>query len=184
MRTKPQTKKRRNTRWQPQKTLNLPIPSLEALELPSDDSTREDTYPEKPLVNSGMRYESSLTRELKISANDVPIAPGSWLTDYDGIAHSINKLTSAAINARNRLEWAGNTIRMLEVALHQKEGAIAKLEGREAIHALPEAPFFDPQTNPEMVVVSKSVVNRALMGLIGVVSGAFFLYCVGVLLFE
>lgn len=175
--------KRRKARWQPPKTLPIPTHTLEPFELPDSDLTKELTPPGRPIVNSGINYESTLTRELKISASDVPVMPGSALTDFDGLAFTINKLTAAAINARNRLEWSGETIRALEVALWQKECALARLEGRQTPPELPQVPFFESHTNPEMIVVSKSVVNRGLMGLIGVVAGAFGLYCVGILLF-
>lgn len=185
MRTKPQTKARRNKRWAPQ-SLSAPTPKtlpIFGLELPEDALVEVQTDPDRQLVNSGMHYESTLTRELKISANDVPVAPGSWLSDYDGIAHTINKLTAAALNARERLSWCGDTIRSLEIMLWQKECHIAKLEGKEPPPQLAKVPFFDALTNPELTVITKPLINRLLMGLIGAVVGFFGLVCIVILLF-
>lgn len=185
MRSAVGTKKRRNKRFAPQKTLTLPIPSLESLELPSDDPTREDTYPEKPLVNSGMRYESTLTRELKISANDVPVMPGSYISDFDGIAHTINKLTSACTNARNRLSWCGQVLREQEIILWQKDVQIANLKGLPIPTEPPPAPFFETETNPgETIVITKRVADRIGMLVIGSIVGLFGLMCVLFLLFA
>ena len=183
-RTPSNTAKRRNKRWKPVPALQ-PIDLTQALELPDDDSTREDTYPDKQIVNSGPHgYESTLTRELKISVGDTPIAPGSWITDYDAIAHTVNKLTVAAVNAKNRLEWAGDTIRALEIALWEKEAHIAKLQGTEPPPSLPKVPFFDVETNPDIVVISKSVVNRAGMILVGSIAGGIGLAMVAYLIFT
>jgi hypothetical protein len=175
MHTKPQTRQRREQRWNG-KTLELPI---------TQENIDNETYPQATIVNSGLRgYESTLTKEFNVKGSDVPVAPGSWVTDYDGLLLTINKLTAACINAKQRLEWSGDTIRALEMALWEKETYIADLTGHERPPQLPKVPFFEYHTNPEMIVVSKSVVNRAGMILVGLLSGGACLAMLWYLIFA
>jgi hypothetical protein len=132
-----------------------------------------------------MRYESTLTRELNINASDVPVMPGSYLSDYDGIAHTINKLTSATLNARERLSWCGEALREQELVLWQKDVQIANLKGIEPPKEPPPAPFFESETNPgETIVITKRVADRIGMLIIGAIAGGFVLLCVFFLIFS
>ena len=184
MRSKPATKARRNKRWIPQQKLHAQLQIIND-DIFDDLSTKEPTYPEHN-INSGLhKEESTLTKELRISANDIPVPRGGFVHDYDGLEMSISRLNSTFVNVRNRLDWAGTIIRSQEIALWEKDCALALLQGHDSPKKPPPIPYFEPHTDPGTVVmISKPIVNRALMGLIGVVSGAFFLYCVGVLLFE
>jgi hypothetical protein len=140
------------------------------------------------LVNSGQDQPTIVAQEddeFHISAHDIPVPHGSTITDYDGIQMTINRLANAFLSSKNRLEWAATTIRQQELALHTKECFLADYEGRERPKPLKPIPFFEEVTETErMIMISKKLVDRFGMILVGVVAGGFGLFAFYQLLFA
>lgn len=166
-------------------TLELPIqPPSQAPDLD------EEPYTKYGRVNSARdmpRYEDTMDRELNnISVNQVPVPPGSYVTDYDGIQMTLARLSQAFIAVRTRLEWCGYTIRAQEIEIHEKKLQLSKLDPKH--HEMPDelrkVPFYDEPTVPgKLMMVTYSVVNRAGMIAAGIVSAAFMLMTFYKLLF-
>jgi len=177
-RSKINTRQRRNKAFS---LLNQPLPVTipEAPVKPEfQDTYTQMGYP----VNHGLQYEEPLEdtmdRELNsISASDVPVPGGSYITDYDGIQLTISKLSMAFMNARSRLEWAGHTISTQEKALYEKERLLADIQGIKTPPRPPKAPFFTEPTNAgEIIMVTREVANRFGMIAVGTAAGSFFLF--------
>lgn len=136
-------------------------------------------------INSGLSINSTEEREFQqISAHDVPVPPGSHITDYDGISATINRLTNAFLSAKNRLNWAGHTIRQQEIELHKKECFLADYENRERPKPLRPVPFYEEPTESKNVTIIYDDTIK-LMGIIwaGITAGAFILMCLYKLIF-
>jgi len=153
--------------------------TAKTLEIATDEDfehlEHEPTYPEHRLNVGVARPESTLTRELNISANDVPVPPGSFITDLDGIALTIGRLSQAFIAARDRLEWSGHTLVSQEKALWAKDVLIAKLQGIDPPPAPPKMPFFDEPTIPNRVLIADMKLVYRICAIVAVIAAVVIL---------
>lgn len=177
--TRTSKKKKRPNELDLRRKFLLKRPREVTLEFPSPKLVSEDTdkyTKHRHIVNSAQGlpvYEDTLDRELNsipiISANTVPVQPGSYITDYDGIQMTIVRLSSAFMQCRSRLEWAGTTIRQMEQLVHQKDIELGNTENKP----LPKIPYFEEEvTNPgDVYIIHKKVANRFGMIAIGILLG-------------
>lgn len=155
-------------------------------DLPISDNSGEFT--KSFFINSGPPIDAHASiddREFQqISAHDVPVPSGSFITDYDGISATINRLTNAFLSAKDRLNWAGHTIRQQEIELHKKECFLADYENRERPKPLRPVPFYEEPTESRNVTFIYDDTIK-LMGIIwaGITAGAFILMCLYKLIF-
>lgn len=172
---KPISRRRKLLHFQKETTLELPIRAEELT-----------TH-----LFSSPKIDDTLERELlehtqdKISANDIPVPGGSELTNYDGIQMTIMRLSQAFMAARSRLEWCGMYMASQEKVIFEKEKQIAKLSGNPPPKALAKIPFFSEPTNPGVpIIITKPMINRFIMGLVGALAGGFVLVCIILLIFA